>query len=66
VESPARISQVLGKKLEEMDFDKAYVVLGRFLVLKKDEDLFQEMAEGYVWHQYQAVLGLLWVPLRVM
>jgi hypothetical protein len=43
VESPARISQVLGKKLEEMDFDKAYVVLGRFLVLKKDEDLFQDM-----------------------
>ncbi|ELW70809.1 Barrier-to-autointegration factor [Tupaia chinensis] len=42
VRSLARIGEVLGKKLEERGFDKACVVLGQFLVLKKDKDLFQE------------------------
>ena len=28
--------------MEESGFDKAYVVLGQFLLLKKYEDLFQE------------------------
>uniref|UniRef100_A0A8C8T321 Barrier-to-autointegration factor n=1 Tax=Peromyscus maniculatus bairdii TaxID=230844 RepID=A0A8C8T321_PERMB len=42
VGSLAGIGEVLGKKLEERGFDKAYVVLSQFLVLKKDEDLFRE------------------------
>ncbi|CAI5799394.1 barrier-to-autointegration factor [Podarcis lilfordi] len=35
----AGIGDVLGRKLEDKGFDKAYVVLGQFLVLK---DLFRE------------------------
>ncbi|KAK8781767.1 hypothetical protein V5799_016884 [Amblyomma americanum] len=36
----AGIGEVLGKRLEQKGFDKAYVVLGQFLVLKKNKDIF--------------------------
>ncbi|KAK6316873.1 barrier-to-autointegration factor [Salvelinus fontinalis] len=42
VNALAGIGEVLGKRLEEKGFDKAYVVLGQFLVLKKDEELFRD------------------------
>ncbi|XP_058793290.1 barrier-to-autointegration factor [Phymastichus coffea] len=38
----AGVGEVLGRRLEASGFDKAYVVLGQFLVLKKDRELFQE------------------------
>mgnify|MGYP002803539553 FL=1 len=36
----AGIGKVLGQKLVDAGFDKAYVVLGQFLVLRKDEEMF--------------------------
>uniref|UniRef100_A0A6M2DGZ8 Barrier-to-autointegration factor-like protein n=1 Tax=Xenopsylla cheopis TaxID=163159 RepID=A0A6M2DGZ8_XENCH len=38
----AGVGEVLGKRLIEAGFDKAYVVLGQYLVLKKDQELFKE------------------------
>ena len=36
----AGIGKVLGKKLIDAGFDKASIVLGQFLVLRKDEEMF--------------------------
>jgi barrier-to-autointegration factor len=36
------ISTVLGKRLADNGFDKAYCVLGQYLLLKKDKNLFEE------------------------
>ncbi|XP_030855108.1 barrier-to-autointegration factor [Strongylocentrotus purpuratus] len=38
----AGIGPVLGGRLCDKGFDKAYVVLGQFLVLKKDEEMFMQ------------------------
>ena len=38
----AGIGGVLGGKLSDKGYDKAYVVLGQFLVLKKNEELFKD------------------------
>lgn len=38
----AGIGPVLGEKLIGAGFDKAYVVLGQYLVFRKDEELFCE------------------------
>ncbi|XP_011313949.1 barrier-to-autointegration factor [Fopius arisanus] len=38
----AGVGEVLGKRLEAAGFDKASIVLGQYLVLKKDRELFQE------------------------
>ena len=38
----AGIGETLGKRLSEKGFDKAYVVLGQYLVLKKNEEMFTD------------------------
>ncbi|XP_017151005.1 barrier-to-autointegration factor-like isoform X1 [Drosophila miranda] len=38
----AGIGETLGGRLAEAGFDKAYTVLGQYLVLKKDEELFKD------------------------
>ncbi|XP_041379420.1 LOW QUALITY PROTEIN: barrier-to-autointegration factor A-like [Gigantopelta aegis] len=38
----AGIGEALGGRLRDRGFDKAYVVLGQFLLLKKNEELFKD------------------------
>ncbi|CAH1173703.1 unnamed protein product [Phaedon cochleariae] len=38
----AGVGGVLGERLVLAGFDKAYVVLGQFLVLKKNQELFKD------------------------
>lgn len=38
----AGIGAVLGERLQSKGYDKAYVVLGQFLVLKKNGELFKD------------------------
>ncbi|XP_045692038.1 barrier-to-autointegration factor-like [Phyllostomus hastatus] len=59
VGSLAGIGEVLGKKLEERGFHKAYVVLDQFLVLKKDEDLLREWLKDSNAKQSQDCFGCL-------
>lgn len=42
VKELAGIGEKLGERLMEKGFDKACVVLGQFLVLRKDEEMFTE------------------------
>ena len=42
------IGEVLGKRLESKGFDKAYMVLGQLLLLKKDKDLFTDWMKDLV------------------
>ncbi|XP_076040167.1 barrier to autointegration factor [Oratosquilla oratoria] len=44
----AGIGEVLGRRLENRGFDKAHVVLGQFLVLKKNRELFLEWLQDLV------------------
>ncbi|XP_075044818.1 barrier-to-autointegration factor [Mixophyes fleayi] len=42
VQCVAGIGDVLGQRLADRGFDKAFILLGQFLVLRKDEELFKD------------------------
>uniref|UniRef100_A0A0K8TT20 Barrier-to-autointegration factor-like protein n=1 Tax=Tabanus bromius TaxID=304241 RepID=A0A0K8TT20_TABBR len=42
VKDLAGVGDTLGARLEAAGFDKAYTVLGQYLILKKDAELFKE------------------------
>ena len=43
----AGIGKSLGRRLSNLGFDKAYVLLGQFLILKKNRDLFEDWLKDY-------------------
>ncbi len=47
----AGIGDALGGRLASQGFDRAYVVLGQFLVLKKNDELFSVRTDNIV-HNY--------------
>lgn len=44
----AGIGEVLGEKLKKEGYDKAYVVLGQFLLLKKNQEDFQDWLKDLI------------------
>jgi len=46
VKDLAGIGDALGDRLCNKGFDKAYVVLGQFLLLKKNDELFKDWLKG--------------------
>ena len=44
----AGIGEVLGKRLSSKGFDKAYTVLGQFLLLKKNKELYPFLLINYL------------------
>ena len=48
VTSLAGIGPVLGNRLEDLGYDKAYMVLGQFLLLKKNEKQFQDWLKNKI------------------
>ena len=43
----AGIGKSLGKRLSNLGFDKAYVLLGQFLILKQNRDLFEDWLKDF-------------------
>jgi len=48
------VGEVLGQQLELLGYNKAYVVLGKFLVLKKNRELFLEWMIDQIGASYHA------------
>jgi len=44
----AGIGEVLGERLQKEGYDKAYVVLGQFLLLKKNQEDFEDWLKDLV------------------
>jgi len=58
----AGIGPIYGKRLSERGFDKAYVLFGQYLLLKKDRELFIDWLKdevGCTGHHAQACFNCL-------
>ncbi|KAI3363547.1 hypothetical protein L3Q82_012153, partial [Scortum barcoo] len=51
------VGEALGRKLADQGFDKAYVVLGQFLLLKKDPEMFNEWLKDAIGANSQQALS---------